>query len=696
MSGFATCSSRTKRRKLAAAVKEFKFMLDTISSPDTDSELDSGGYFNSNMLTESDCPECTMALDPADLERNVHLDSCDTATNRDQGANYLGWSPAREQAFEEELEACKNVVQIENTYDEIDPSVSKEDLRNWAIKHNINHAALYDLLHLLRRQNKHLPKDPRTLLATPVDIPVESIAGGCYYYFGVQRSLSDLVSRLARIDGWDGVDELEMHINVDGIPLFKSAKATLWPILARFPKISPSPVPIALFCGPGKPTSMEEFLKDFVCEMTNGCFKLLDRNVTIKLDAVICDAPARAMIKLCKGHTSYHCCERCLQKGQWNNKITFSTDKARLRTDEDFRLQTDSAHHIGTSPLASLPFGLVSQVPLDYMHVLCLGVMRRIVLLWSSGPTSCRMSHALLKAVSDRLITYRPFMPRQFARKPRALSEVKMWKATEFRTLLLYTGPVALKGLLSHKLYQNFMCLSVAITICLRPTICQQYSDYCEQLLSFFVQQFAKLYGHSQVVYNVHCLTHLADDVRRYGCLDNISAFPFENYLGHLKGLVRKGTNPVGQLVSRLAEGDKSFNCRNARVTDGNPCKQAHFNGPVPCGMADMEQYKQYVTEKLFLSCDTGDNCVEIGNKVGIVQNILCKADGFGHSCVIVFSPFEHKQALYEKPLLSEHLGIFSLSKLSESCTVYSVDDITRKCMLLPLPGETGFASFPL
>lgn len=319
--------------------------------------------------------------------------------------------------------------------------------------------------------------------------------------------------------------------------------------------------------------------------------------------------------------------------------------------------------------------------------------------MWSNpkGPTSCRLSTALLKAVSDRLLSYRSFMPRQFSRKPRSLSEVKMWKATEFRTFLLYLGPVALKGLLSNQLYQNFLCLSVAMSICLAPEKCLQYSDYCERLFHFFVHTFSKLYGKNQVVYNVHCLTHLVDDVRRYGCLENISAFPFENCLGVLKKMVRKPNHPISQIVNRLKEGALS----KVRTTSGhihvNLCKKLHFDGPVPCGMTDMDQYRQYDSSKLFLSCDCGDNCVEVAGKIGVVRNILTNAaSAADNSCWIVFSHFEQMESLYSYPVLSEKLGIYLLSKLSESCTQYSLSDVERKYLLIPMASGTAYAGFPL
>jgi hypothetical protein len=38
-----------------------------------------------------------------------------------------------------------------------------------------------------------------------------------------------------------------------------------------------------------------------------------------------------------------------------------------------------------------------------------------------------------------------------------------------------------------------------------------------------------ELYGTEFLVYNVHALLHVCDDVRLYGQLDNISCFPYEN-----------------------------------------------------------------------------------------------------------------------------------------------------------------------
>ncbi len=84
------------------------------------------------------------------------------------------------------------------------------------------------------------------------------------------------------------------------------------------------------------------------------------------------------------------------------------------------------------------------------MHLVCLGVMRRLLHLWLRlGPLTCRLSGFQATVLTERLVGAKKNVPMEFARKPRAVREIDRWKATEFRQFLLYTGPVMLKDLLS-------------------------------------------------------------------------------------------------------------------------------------------------------------------------------------------------------------------------------------------------------
>ncbi len=76
------------------------------------------------------------------------------------------------------------------------------------------------------------------------------------------------------------------------------------------------------------------------------------------------------------------------------------------------------------------------------MHIVCLGVVRRLLIYLTRGPKVCRLSVRQKDAISQKLIALRGKMPSEFARQPRGLHEIDRWKATELRQFLLYTGPV--------------------------------------------------------------------------------------------------------------------------------------------------------------------------------------------------------------------------------------------------------------
>lgn len=62
---------------------------------------------------------------------------------------------------------------------------------------------------------------------------------------------------------------------------------------------------------------------------------------------------------------------------------------------------------------------------------------------------------------------------------------------------------------------------------------------FIQSLLDSFAENAKTMYGVSFMSYNVHPITHLTVDYKKYGNLENISAFPCESYLGsHIKQVV--------------------------------------------------------------------------------------------------------------------------------------------------------------
>jgi len=133
------------------------------------------------------------------------------------------------------------------------------------------------------------------------------------------------------------------------------------------------------------------------------------------------------------------------------------------------------------TPFSSLSVGMVTNFPIDYMHAVCLGIMRKLLYLWMKGPLRTRLGGQCISLISEKLLGIRHCVPSECPRKPRAVAELDHWKATEFRQLLLYTGPGCLRGILPDAMYNNFMLLSVATYTLLSSEHCVELCDVIRQ-----------------------------------------------------------------------------------------------------------------------------------------------------------------------------------------------------------------------
>lgn len=552
---------------------------------------------------------------------------------------------------------------------------AKRKLAEWAANRNVSHSALSELLGVLVELGLDLPKDPRTLLGTLKDCEVKEMGRGSYYHFGLE---SAIISELKMTNEHElTTDTLTVRVNVDGLPLCRSSNMQLWPILGQIVELPKANVfIIGVYAGPCKPESVNNYMHDFIEDLkvitaTGVTFNGKQYNVPLP-DAFICDTPARAFLKCSKGHGGYSSCERCTQYGIYlDGKVVFPDMDSSIRTDTQFEQMSDEDHHLSKSPLQGLGIGMVSSFPLDYMHLVCLGIVRKLIALWFKGPLHCRVKSSVLSAISDHLKLCRRSLPQSFSRKPRSLAEYSQWKATEFRQFLLYTGPVVLFQRLPSQLYKNFLVLSTAMRILLSP-LCREYCGYAQKLLRCFVTNFAKIYGTQFLVNNTHNLLHLADDAEKYGPLDSVSCFPYENYLGQLKKMVRRPQNPVQQIVRRVYE-RQLFPRISKEMPEGAELKQPH--------VIQYVQYKKYKHKDTIISNSSGSNCFELEGRVAIVRNIV-QSTGGTH---VVYELFETGACFFNYPIDSTSLGIHLLSRLSGQLASSPVTDFTKPLLLLPL-----------
>ena len=122
----------------------------------------------------------------------------------------------------------------------------QSSLKEWAVKHGCTRQYINDLLIILNESGHSLPKESRTLLKTDQNTTSSTLFNGEYTYLGVGNTIEKIVTTNNYTD-----IKINLMVNVDGLPLFKSSSLQLWPILIRFSSFKP--VPVALYCGYKKP-----------------------------------------------------------------------------------------------------------------------------------------------------------------------------------------------------------------------------------------------------------------------------------------------------------------------------------------------------------------------------------------------------------------------------------------------------------
>ena len=485
-----------------------------------------------------------------------------------------------------------------------------------------------------------------------------------YVYF----NLADQILKHLRLHPADVVakiDSIELSLNVDGLPLFKSSGKSLWPVLCAIVNLQPITVfPVVLTYGTSKPKD-SEYLKDVICDFCHVLEHGLhegNKHLSVHLRCIVCDAPARAFVKGIKLCSGYFGCDKCTQSGTWHGRVTYDKVKdLELRTDRSFRDQTQEEHHQYISGFCALPIDMVRQFPVDYMHQLCLGVVRKLITAWMRGPRGIKLSAGQCEAITAKLYDIKPFIPRLFVRKPRSLSEIDRWKATEFSQFLLYTGILVLHGVLRDELYQHFLCLTVASRIMTSSELSQNYLNFAQQLMEYFVQQAEVLYGKEFLVYNVHSMVHLANEVQKYGSLDACSAFVFENYMQRLKRLVRSGKSPIAQIAKRLSES-------SAKISEFSEANYIRTSYP----------------DNAFVLSDS--SCCEAVEKTHNIDENGCE--------LFLCRVYCRTQELFTTPCDSRLVGIYKANQRSTTMKILSADQLVKKAIKITLgPNKIVFVA---
>lgn len=114
----------------------------------------------------------------------------------------------------------------------------------------------------------------------------------------------------------------------------------------------------------------------------------MTKGLMLKLE-MLCDVPAKALIKYTTGHTGYFSCSKCETEGIYlDRRACFpQINNLTMPSDPDFRSKKQIEHHTGTSILEEIPgLDMIAHFPLDYMHLVCLGIVKKMIVnIWMNG-----------------------------------------------------------------------------------------------------------------------------------------------------------------------------------------------------------------------------------------------------------------------------------------------------------------------
>lgn len=652
--------------------------LATSSDPEIEFEENRNDFFLNNLLNEISADE--LSYDESDYEEH-------DVEEQDQ-----------ESEQEPETSDDELIDDVEDRLNDI------EELRQWALMEPpISHTRLEELLKILRRARyPELPKCAKTFLGTDnssfIIEKLDENDSGEFVYFGIEENLKKCVNPEVH-----EINSLQLLINIDGLPLYKSSDIQFWPVFAKIYNQSDvyKPFPVAIYCGKHKPSNVESYLRKFRVEINH----LLEVGVqidgilfTVSIKAFICDRPARAFIKCIKGHGGYWACERCEVKGQRvEGRTIYPVDPTQciLRTDHSFRNQTNQQHHTGVSPLINITphIDMVNDFCLDSMHLVYIGIVKKILDYWlNSNVKSVKLSNTMKNVLTNLLLQLKHQVPQDFQRTTRSLDDIAKFKATELQFILLYVGPIIFKQVLSEDVYRHFLLLHVGIRLLCSKDLATQKLEHAKHCLKLFVTTSKILYGKTCLVSNMHNLIHLADDVDYMNCtIPEVSGYPFESFLGKLKKFIRNGNRPLSQICRRLSE--LSFK-NTEKVTIPVYIKILRQLSPDEENNIPIKsvQYKGSI-----LTSKHPDNTVLLeNNNIMQIDNIF---KTFGENLIKISGiQLRKKSSIFQYPFQSEHLNMWSVTKRNSTKILCSLHNVNKKMagFSLSINNETKMYVIPL
>ena len=167
------------------------------------------------------------------------------------------------------------------------------------------------------------------------------------------------------------------------------------------------------------------------------------------------------------------------------------------------------------------------------MHSVLEGVVKRFFKLWFEEKVDKSLNiennyslKHFVEEIDTRLLNIK--IPSFIPVCPRSILEFHTWRANEFLAFVLFYMLPVFNGLMKPIFYTNITKFVVALEYLLNREMKRQNLEVVKQIFKLFVKEVEEIYPENIMLSGMHELLHLVDCTKRFGPLNLVNCFQFE------------------------------------------------------------------------------------------------------------------------------------------------------------------------
>lgn len=280
----------------------------------------------------------------------------------------------------------------------------------------------------------------------------------------------------------------------------------------------------------------------------------------LELKCILADNPQRGALLNMHIHSGVFGCHRCnveSQRRSTGGGRLYPIENHHSIENRNFSQVSEIRHQIEAGELSPGFMGVrgscileeidefdpIKNVLCEYMHIVPLGIVKHFLAELINDNQLPRNGFKLpstqvKQRINQILNEFKSVS--SFTRRPRDLSNLPFYKASEFDNFLFYYSLKVLPEVLTTDYSFHFFLLSNSMFTFLSESASETDLRQAKDELELFLQLFLDLkYPEKSFRYNLHAVKHIPEDREEFGPLKYMNAYKYESFLGFLKSITK-------------------------------------------------------------------------------------------------------------------------------------------------------------